>query len=81
MSNWSRQAKQSSDNLYRVLARDFKGGRKCCAFCGRFTPYKRRTVDHIIPMWRFNGSELDTRNWQMLCIDCHRHKSKVEDKP
>jgi hypothetical protein len=74
MSSYSEMANRNPK--YRELKRNFKRG-KVCAECKEFKP-DQMTIDHIIPMWQFTGSYSDTSNWQVLCLQCHRIKTRQE---
>ncbi len=48
----------------------------CCAICGcRLDPFFV-AYDHILPLCL--GGTNARENWQLLCIDCHRHKTTRE---
>ena len=74
MSSYSEEANRSPK--YRELKRMFKRG-KVCAGCKKYKT-GQMTIDHIIPMWQFTGSYSDTSNWQVLCLQCHRIKTRQE---
>lgn len=74
MSSYSELANKDSD--YRKAKRSFKRG-KVCARCNEYKSGEM-TIDHIIPMWQFTGSYKDTSNWQVLCVQCHRIKTREE---
>lgn len=71
----------SNDEYYIALKKAFKQKFSICRICRRYTPYKKRTLDHIIPMWQYNGSVYDESNWQMLCSVCHKLKTILEGQP
>jgi len=49
---------------------------QACAKRGLITP--AREVDHITPL--FKGGRDNLENLQALCVDCHREKSREEEK-
>ena len=58
----------------RILIRDdFK-----CQVCGKSYIDKYLEIDHIIPL-SIGGPETDD-NRQVLCVECHRLKSKTEER-
>lgn len=70
-----------NDAFYMELKKNFKRKYSMCRICRRYTPYKLRTLDHVIPMWQYNGSPYDESNWQMLCTTCHKLKTILEGQP
>lgn len=58
-------------------SRDTRGANPVCAMCNGVFPMFALVVDHIIPV-RFGGSFSDTRNHQVLCTNCHNHKTATE---
>jgi 5-methylcytosine-specific restriction protein A len=56
----------------RIIARDGAACRKCGKMVGRLE------IDHIVPL-TFGGQESDS-NRQLLCYDCHKLKSELENK-
>jgi len=79
MSSYSRLV--GRDGVYRELKILFKREHATCARCHKYIPYRKRTVDHIIPMWQYNGSPYEMNNWQMLCQPCHTQKTKEDGVP
>lgn len=63
--------------FWKIQQREFKAG-KPCAVCNRKFAHAKMTVDHIIPK-AYYEDRYDTRNWQVLCLDCHTKKSKCEN--
>lgn len=47
-----------------------------CAICHIELPYDGIEYDHILPLCLGGGNEL--RNWQALCVNCHKGKSRNE---
>lgn len=68
---------KNASYAFKAKKRKFKKG-KSCATCGKRYSREDMTVDHIVPMYQYSGSPFDTSNWQVLCLDCHREKSKKE---
>ena len=64
---------------FNQFKRKWKRGKKC-ANCGERKKSSEMTVDHIIPLYEFNGSPYDTKNWQVLCLPCHREKTTRENR-
>jgi len=79
MSGYSKLVGQ--DPYYQELKRNFKNKYHSCKICRRYTPYHQRTVDHIIPMWQYDGSPYDMSNWQVICNECHKLKTALEGAP
>lgn len=50
---------------------------KPCAICGCLLEQERMTVDHIIPK-AYYENWYETKNWQVLCVNCHNRKTKCE---
>lgn len=71
----------NNDKYYMELKKAFKRKYAICRICRRYTPYSKRTLDHVIPMWQYNGSVYDQDNWQMLCYTCHKLKTILEGQP
>lgn len=46
-----------------------------CKICKREITLENSELDHVIP-WSLVGDELGEENFQMLCRDCNRRKSK-----
>jgi 5-methylcytosine-specific restriction protein A len=57
----------------RIMLRD----KYTCRICGRVTAHGE--VDHIVPL-HLGGAEGSDANLQYLCCDCHKVKSKQEEK-
>lgn len=70
-----------NDELFKARRKTYLSYFKFCRICGNFVPRMKRAIDHIIPMWRFNGTYWDEKNWQMLCPVCHHVKTKLEGQP
>jgi len=58
----------------RILIRD----NFTCQVCGKELRSKYLEIDHIIPL-AIGGRE-DDSNRQVLCIECHREKSRIEEE-
>ncbi len=69
----------NNDYIFRAKKRNFASKHTWCARCARYIKMRRRTIDHIIPMSIYLGSPEDKSNWQMLCVNCHRNKTKRID--
>lgn len=68
---------REAEARFKAFKRRFKKN-KPCADCGKRFKASEMSVDHIIPIYEFRGSPYDTRNWQVLCIPCHRKKTDRE---
>lgn len=64
---------------FKAIKREFKRG-QACAYCGRKDELKRMTVDHIIPVNDPTVDPFDMLNWQVLCLPCHRAKTKEDNR-
>lgn len=71
---------QESDNdpLYKAQRKTYLDHFAYCRICGDFVIRVERSIDHIIPMWRYEGKYWDKWNHQMLCPDCNKSKTKLE---
>jgi 5-methylcytosine-specific restriction endonuclease McrA len=79
MSSYHEESDQ--DLLFKAERKTYLNRFKFCRICGDFVPRLKRSIDHIIPMWRFTGNYWDRKNWQMLCPVCHTTKTKIESSP
>lgn len=70
-----------NDTLFKAERKTYLSRFKFCRICGDWVPRIRRSIDHIIPMWRYDGPYWDRTNWQMLCPVCHTVKTKIEGQP
>ena len=71
-----------ADDLYRSsywrkYSKELRQSNPICTMCNRIYPHFELVVDHTIPV-RFGGSFLDVRNHQVLCVNCHNHKTATE---
>jgi len=57
--------------LYHKLAITALGGK--CSVCGSTSSLE---IDHKIPSW--NGGKNEIENLQILCLKCHREKTREE---
>lgn len=69
------------DSLFKAERKTYLNRFKSCRICGEFVNRSERSIDHIIPMWRYDGVYWDKKNWQMLCPRCHSIKTKLESSP
>lgn len=79
MSSYHKEA--DSDELFKAQRKTYLNLFKFCRICGQWIPRIKRSIDHIIPMWRYEGNYWDRWNWQMICIDCHKIKTRIEGQP
>ena len=66
----------ANDEKLKSKMRRFKRGKKCF-YCEHKLPADLMTVDHAVPR-AFYEDAYDTRNWQIMCLRCHRIKSSME---
>ena len=79
MSSFYKMMPKNQSFKFTKFKKKFKKG-KPCAHCGKILASQQMSVDHIIPLEQFNGSPFDTENWQVLCLPCHRTKTKLENE-
>ena len=70
----------TKSNIRRTYDKSFKNNilvsqNNKCNICKKSIDISSSELDHIIP-WSFVGDELGIGNFQMLCVDCNRKKSK-----
>jgi 5-methylcytosine-specific restriction endonuclease McrA len=74
--------KESDDDpLFKAQRKTYLNRFSYCRICGDYVLREERSIDHIIPMWRYNGDYWDKENWQMICPTCHAKKTKLEGSP
>jgi 5-methylcytosine-specific restriction endonuclease McrA len=79
VSYYLNSIKYSGDEqAFKWQKQDFKEG-KSCASCGRMDKPEKMTVDHIKNVADHHIDPFDTDNWQVLCQDCHKRKTFVEN--
>lgn len=79
MSSYHRES--DSDSLYKAQRKTYLDRFRYCRICDDWVPRNERSIDHIIPMWRYSGDYWDRNNFQMLCPVCHNIKTKIEGQP
>ena len=79
MSSYHRE--RDKDPLFRAERKIYLDRSKHCRICGDYVRREKRSIDHIIPMWRYEGPYWNRRNWQMLDLACHAKKTKLEGQP
>jgi hypothetical protein len=62
----------SKRKRFEVFKRDIF----CCQYCGNTPPAVTLEVDHIVPVSKKGGDEID--NLITSCFDCNRGKSNIE---
>jgi 5-methylcytosine-specific restriction endonuclease McrA len=67
-----------NDPLFKAQRKSYLDRFTNCRICGELVYRGERSIDHIIPMWRYEGKYWYKDNWQMLCFTCHRQKTKLE---
>lgn len=79
MSNFyaSMDLHKAENMQFKAMKREYKRGQSC-AYCGDKLPMPQMTVDHIIAVADPEVNPFDMLNWQVLCLPCHRKKSKME---
>ena len=70
-----------NDPLFKAERKTYLNRTYRCRICSEWVPRDERSIDHIIPMWRYDGKYWYKSNWQMLCPVCHNRKTKIEGKP
>jgi 5-methylcytosine-specific restriction endonuclease McrA len=70
-----------NDPLFKAQRKTYLSKFKFCRICDNFVPRMKRSIDHIIPMWRYEGQYWEQKNWQMLCPVCHSKKTRIEGQP
>lgn len=79
MSSSTRE--RNDDPFFRAQRKTYLDRFRYCRICDEYIMREDRSIDHIIPMWRYIGEYWDKVNWQMLCLDCHHKKTKLEGSP
>lgn len=79
MSNYHRES--DNDPLFKAQRKTYLDHYGWCRICGEWVPRDLRAIDHIIPMWRYEGEYWHKENWQMLCPSCNRKKTAIEGRP
>ena len=79
MSLYHKEA--DDDPLFKAQRKTYLNHFRYCRICDDWVPRKKRSIDHIIPMWRYLGKYWDRRNWQMLDERCHKLKTRIEGTP
>jgi len=79
MSSYHRES--DNDPLFKAQRITYLNYFRYCRICDDWVPRNERSIDHIIPMWRYEGEYWDRHNWQMLCLGCHRQKTALEGSP
>ncbi len=79
MSSYHKEA--DNDRLFKAQRKTYLDKFRYCRICDDYVVREERSIDHIIPMWRYDGEYWDKRNWQMLCSTCHKAKTRIEGKP
>lgn len=71
---------EESDNdpLFKAQRKTYLNRFKFCRICDDWVLRDQRSIDHIIPMWRYSGNYWEKINWQMLCLRCHKKKTRIE---
>ena len=70
-----------NDPLFKAQRKTYLDKFRYCRICDDYVLREERSIDHIIPMWRYGGTYWDRINWQMLCLSCARKKTKIEGQP
>lgn len=70
-----------NDSLFKADRRIFLNHFRYCRICNELVPRHERSIDHIIPMWQYEGKYWYKENWQMLDKKCHATKTKLEGQP
>ena len=76
MSNYHRES--DSDTLFKAQRKTYLNHFSHCRICQEWVPRDERSIDHIIPMWRYEGNYWEQLNFQMLCLTCHKKKTRLE---
>lgn len=79
MSSYHDQS--DNDPLFKAERKTYLDHFRYCRICDDYVLREERSIDHIIPMWRYDGEYWDRSNWQMLDPKCHSLKTKLEGKP
>ena len=79
MSSYHREA--DDDPLFKAQRITYLNRFRYCRICDDYVLRNERSIDHIIPMWRYAGKYWFKENWQMLCPVCHNAKTKIEGTP
>jgi 5-methylcytosine-specific restriction endonuclease McrA len=70
-----------NDPLFKAQRKTYLNRFKFCRICDQWVLRSKRSIDHIIPMWRYEGQYWEQINWQMLCPVCHTKKTRIERQP
>jgi 5-methylcytosine-specific restriction endonuclease McrA len=73
--------KSDNDLLFKSQRKTYLNRFSYCRICDDYVLREERSIDHIIPMWRYDGQYWQQKNWQMLCPLCHTRKTKIEGQP
>jgi len=75
----SYRVEADSDPLFKAQRKTYLDRHRYCRLHpDEYVLRNERSLDHIIPMWRYNGDYWDKSNWQMLSKVCHNAKTKIE---
>lgn len=64
--------------IKRAVAKRSRGWCECTQCQQSRAPLPAQEFDHRIPLWE--GGTNDLGNWQHLNAECHKHKSKAEER-
>ena len=70
-----------NDPLFKSQRKTYLDRMRHCRICMEWVPREERSIDHIIPMWRYEGEYWYKENWQMLCPKHHKAKTHLEGQP
>ena len=70
-----------NDPLYKAQRKTYLDRFTNCRICGGFVPRNERAIDHIIAMCWYDGLYWEKKNWQMICPQCSKIKTKIEGQP
>lgn len=70
-----------NDPLFKAERKTYLDKFRYCRICDEPVLREERSIDHIIPMWRYNGEYWHKENFQMLCVACHKKKTVLEGSP
>lgn len=79
MSNYHRES--DNDPLFKADRKVYLDRFLHCRICDDYVLRQERSIDHIIPMWRYDGPYWERSNWQMICPVCNKIKTKIEGRP
>ena len=77
----SYHVESDNDPLFKAQRKTYLNKFRYCRICDEPVLREERSIDHIIPMWRYNGDYWDRSNFQMICPDCHKQKTRIEGTP